>query len=146
MKQVQDAYIVAATRSPIGRSHKGSLRHTRPDELLAHVIRAALALLLLTGTALARDDGRYAQSPLRDWVRGLKDKNNVPCCDEADGEDVEGWSTDGGVYRVKIKGEWHVVPDAALLAVPNRLGFARAWIYYKDGKVQIRCFLPGAGG
>jgi len=43
MKQVQDAYIVAATRSPIGRSHKGSLRHTRPDELLAHVIRAALA-------------------------------------------------------------------------------------------------------
>ncbi len=43
MKQVQDADIVAATRSPIGRSHKGSLRHTRPDELLAHVIRAALA-------------------------------------------------------------------------------------------------------
>jgi acetyl-CoA acyltransferase len=43
MKQVQDAYIVAATRSAIGRSHKGSLRHTRPDELLAHVIRAALA-------------------------------------------------------------------------------------------------------
>ncbi|MFZ9335622.1 MAG: acetyl-CoA C-acyltransferase [Burkholderiaceae bacterium] len=43
MKQVQDAYIVAATRSPIGRSHKGSLRNTRPDELLAHVIRAALA-------------------------------------------------------------------------------------------------------
>ena len=43
MKQVQDAYIVAATRTPIGRSHKGSLRNTRPDELLAHVLRAALA-------------------------------------------------------------------------------------------------------
>ena len=43
MKQIQDAYIVAATRSPIGRSHKGFLRNTRPDDLLATVLRAALA-------------------------------------------------------------------------------------------------------
>ena len=43
MKQVQEAYIVAATRSPIGRSHKGFLRHMRPDDLLAQVIKSALA-------------------------------------------------------------------------------------------------------
>ena len=43
MKQIQDAYIVAATRTPIGRSHKGSFRHLRPDELLAHALRAAMA-------------------------------------------------------------------------------------------------------
>jgi acetyl-CoA acyltransferase len=43
MKQIQDAYIVAATRSPIGRSHKGFFRNTRPDELLASVLRAAMA-------------------------------------------------------------------------------------------------------
>ncbi|WP_137890689.1 acetyl-CoA C-acyltransferase [Ramlibacter sp. 2FC] len=43
MKQIQDAYIVAATRTPIGRSHKGYFRHTRPDELLATVLRSALA-------------------------------------------------------------------------------------------------------
>jgi acetyl-CoA acyltransferase len=42
-KQIQDAYIVAATRSPIGRSHKGSFRNTRPDELLASVLRSAMA-------------------------------------------------------------------------------------------------------
>jgi acetyl-CoA acyltransferase len=42
-KQIQDAYIVAATRTPIGRSHRGFFRHTRPDELLAHALRAALA-------------------------------------------------------------------------------------------------------
>ena len=42
-KQVQEAYIVAATRTPIGRSHKGYFRNTRPDELLAHALRAALA-------------------------------------------------------------------------------------------------------
>ncbi|MDQ3060452.1 MAG: acetyl-CoA C-acyltransferase [Pseudomonadota bacterium] len=42
MKQVQDAYIVAATRTPIGRSHRGFFRHTRPDELLVQALRAAL--------------------------------------------------------------------------------------------------------
>ncbi|MDP2067277.1 MAG: acetyl-CoA C-acyltransferase [Burkholderiaceae bacterium] len=43
MKQVQDAYIVAATRTPIGRSHRGYFRHMRPDDLLATVLRSALA-------------------------------------------------------------------------------------------------------
>ncbi len=43
MKQVQEAYIVAATRTPIGRSHRGSFKHLRPDDLLAHALRAALA-------------------------------------------------------------------------------------------------------
>ena len=42
-KQVQDAYIVAATRTPIGRSHRGFFRNTRPDDLLATALRAALA-------------------------------------------------------------------------------------------------------
>ena len=41
-RQVQDAYIVAATRTPIGKSHKGYFRNTRPDDLLATVIRSAL--------------------------------------------------------------------------------------------------------
>ena len=43
MKQVQDAYIVAATRTPIGRSHKGFFRNYRPDDLLAATLRAAMA-------------------------------------------------------------------------------------------------------
>ena len=43
MKQLQDAYIVAATRTPIGRSQRGFFRHTRPDDLLVHALRAALA-------------------------------------------------------------------------------------------------------
>ena len=41
-KTLQDAYIVAATRSAIGRASRGALRHKRPDELLADVIRAAV--------------------------------------------------------------------------------------------------------
>jgi acetyl-CoA acyltransferase len=42
MKQVQDAYIVAAARTPIGRSHRGMFRNTRPDDLLACALQAAL--------------------------------------------------------------------------------------------------------
>jgi acetyl-CoA acyltransferase len=42
-QQVQQAYIVAATRTPIGRSHRGFFRNTRPDELLVKALQAALA-------------------------------------------------------------------------------------------------------
>src|SRR5574343_108506 len=42
MKQVQDAYIVAATRTPIGRSGRGYFRNTRPDDLLVAAVRGAM--------------------------------------------------------------------------------------------------------
>jgi acetyl-CoA acyltransferase len=42
-KQVQDAYIVAAARSPVGKAPRGVFRHVRPDDLLAHVLNAAMA-------------------------------------------------------------------------------------------------------
>ena len=42
-KQIQDAYIVSATRTPIGKSHRGFFRNQRPDDLLATTLRAALA-------------------------------------------------------------------------------------------------------
>ena len=41
-KQIQDAYIVAASRTPIGKSHRGFFRNTRPDDLLVAAIQAAL--------------------------------------------------------------------------------------------------------
>ncbi len=42
-KQTQDAYIVAATRTPVGKAPRGAFRNTRPDEMLAHVLRAVVA-------------------------------------------------------------------------------------------------------
>jgi acetyl-CoA acyltransferase len=41
-KQIQDAYIVAATRTPVGKAPRGALRTTRPDSLLAHVLQSVL--------------------------------------------------------------------------------------------------------
>lgn len=43
IKQVQDAYIVAATRTPVGKAPKGAFRNTRPDEMLAHALRSVVA-------------------------------------------------------------------------------------------------------
>ena len=42
VKQVQEAFIVAATRTPVGRSGRGAFRHTRPDDLLVAAIHGAL--------------------------------------------------------------------------------------------------------
>ncbi len=42
-KQVQEAYIVAATRTPVGKAPRGMFRTTRPDDLLAHVLKSVLA-------------------------------------------------------------------------------------------------------
>jgi acetyl-CoA acyltransferase len=42
-KQVQEAYIVAASRTPIGKSGRGFFRNTRSDDLLVRAIQSALA-------------------------------------------------------------------------------------------------------
>ena len=42
-KQLQDAYIVSATRTPIGKAPRGMFRSTRPDDLLVRAIQSAMA-------------------------------------------------------------------------------------------------------
>jgi acetyl-CoA acyltransferase len=42
-RQLQDAYVVAATRTAVGKAPRGALRHTRPDTMLAHVLKSVLA-------------------------------------------------------------------------------------------------------
>ena len=41
-EQIQEAYIVAAARAPVGKA-RGVFRNTRPDDLLAHVLRGVVA-------------------------------------------------------------------------------------------------------
>ena len=97
--------------------------------------------------AQTRDDGRYTNSPLQAWFDHLASGNGL-CCSFADGFKVENvdWDTEDGKYRVRLHGEWIVVPDNALVTEPNRYGPAVVWPYMNaDGATQIRCFLPGAG-
>ncbi|HTS86763.1 MAG TPA: acetyl-CoA C-acyltransferase [Usitatibacter sp.] len=42
-KQIQDAYIVAAVRTPVGKAPRGMFRSVRPDDMLAHVLKGAIA-------------------------------------------------------------------------------------------------------
>ena len=42
-KQLQDAYIVAATRTPIGKAPRGVFRNVRPDDLLVRVLQSVVA-------------------------------------------------------------------------------------------------------
>ena len=53
-KQIQDAYIIAATRLPVGR-RKGMLGHVRPDDMLAHAITSVLAQVPAIDPALVED-------------------------------------------------------------------------------------------
>ncbi|MCM8595464.1 acetyl-CoA C-acyltransferase [Accumulibacter sp.] len=53
-KQIQEAYIVAATRLPVGR-RKGMLGHVRPDDMLVHAIRSVIAQAPGLDPALVED-------------------------------------------------------------------------------------------
>jgi hypothetical protein len=103
-----------------------------------------LCLLFVTVPGAAHD---HTQPGIKSWIKSLKNKQHVPCCDTADGYPPEAVVDMGGNrYRVKIKGEWYDVPDHALLTEPNRLGYPVVWYVHENGRPLIVCFLPGAGG
>jgi hypothetical protein len=108
---------------------------------------AAVTVAAMAGLpADARDDGRYANSPLKGWFESLHSKGGGPCCADADGtalDDVD-WDTRGGHYRVRLQAEWIEVPDDAVITEPNRVGRTIVWPYYVNGRAMIRCFMPGS--
>jgi hypothetical protein len=120
------------------------------DQCLASLSCLLSFLVLVASTIVAwpRDlNGRYANSPLKQWFDQLASRNGL-CCSFADGfkiEDVD-WDTQDGHYRVRLHGEWIVVPDPAVVTEPNRFGPAVVWPYQDvHGNTQIRCFIPGSG-
>jgi len=117
-------------------------------------MKMRLVILLLGAMvftpAQARDDGRYAASPLKPWFDELRDKVGQQCCADADGaivKDVD-WTAQGegqqcqrtpklsfseeandyaGTYCVRYKNIWWLIPDRAVLVQPNRFGPAMIW-------------------
>ena len=107
--------------------------------VLAFVIACAFS------NAYPKDlDGRYANSTLKPWFDRLQSSKGL-CCSDADGFAVSDpdWETKGGHYRVRLDGEWIDVPDSAVITEPNRAGKTMVWPMYKDGRPDIRCFMPG---
>lgn len=117
-----------------------------PIGLMLALVLASIGAIALGSVAVqARDDGRYANSPLKAWFDSLRSKSGGACCSDTDGvaiSDVD-WDTKDGHYRVRLDGEWVVVPTDAVITEPNRAGRTMVWPYYVQGHPVIRCFLPG---
>jgi hypothetical protein len=115
---------------------------------LSLTVVALCMTVLVASDAAARDtEGKYANSPLKSWFDQLASGKGL-CCSFADGVSVQDvdWDTQNGRYRVRLYGEWILVPESAVVTEPNRFGPAVVWPYMDtDGATQIRCFLPGAG-
>lgn len=114
-----------------------------PGIAAAIVIAAAF---LAPWVALARDpDGRYAQSPLRDWFKSLKQPGtNISCCDETDCHRTE-FEIKGNGYRAVVNGRWVDVPPAKVISdSKNPTGSAIVChSKYATTSDEIFCFAPG---
>jgi hypothetical protein len=132
-------------RDITGRTHTGRYRGGRFKTSLA-VGFALLILPLVSHHGHARDpDGRYANSPLKQWFDGLR-SGKGPCCSDADGSAVSDvdWESKAGHYRVRLEGEWLDVPEDAVITEPNRAGRTMVWPIRGYGGLTIRCFMPGS--
>jgi hypothetical protein len=133
-------YIENNNRETTGRHRAG--RWNKPL-MIGGVL---LMLPLASYPGQARDpDGRYANSPLKQWFDSLR-SGKGPCCSDADGSAVSDvdWESKGGRYRVRIDGEWHEVPDDAVITEPNRVGRTMVWPIRGYQGLSIRCFMPGS--
>jgi hypothetical protein len=101
---------------------------------IAHWLRLLsfiAAVALVTVPALGRDlDGRYKDSPLREWFNHLASQKGL-CCSFADGYVVEDadWISQNGHYRVRVPKAagskdmiWVEVPDEGIIKEPNKIG------------------------
>ncbi len=75
MPQLQDAVLVAARRSAVGRGKKGSLRNTYPDDLAAQVVKGTLADL--EGLPLDRVDDVIFGCAMPEGEQGLNIARNI---------------------------------------------------------------------
>lgn len=136
----------------------------RPVEMMIGLVVLIVAVLFAWHVALGRDlDGRYANSPLKQWFDSLK-SGKGPCCSDADGwalADVD-WESKAGYYRVRVPAQqwlpskeqptppagldmiWVDVEDAAVITEPNRAGRTMVWPIWGYGGLTIRCFMPGS--
>jgi hypothetical protein len=123
----------------------GRRRAVRSKALLRWGLVALLSVISVH-LGHARDpDGRYANSPLKQWFDSLR-SGKGPCCSDADGSAVSDvdWESKDGHYRVRLEGEWVDVPEEAVITEPNRVGRTMVWPIHGYMGMTIRCFMPGS--
>jgi hypothetical protein len=123
--------------------------HRAANVMLVGFFICLMVVLFAPLNAWSRDvDGRYAQSPNKEWFDGLR-SGKGPCCSDADGSAVSDvdWMTTGDPdrpYKVRLDGEWIPVEATAVITEPNRIGKTMVWPIKGYMGISIRCFMPGA--
>ena len=124
---------------------------SRHQHVLFTMIIASLFLLWAAWLAWGKDDGRYANSPNKEWFQEQHNQNKIPCCETADGHrlDDADWKSDAqGNYLVKIEGAWYPVPPEAVInPITRPIDYAIVWYQNPIGnlKLHIWCFMAGTG-
>ncbi len=112
-------------------------------------MKSALLWLALVGVLLlalvARGHAHDPKRPeLNQWFQGLHSGGGQLCCDGSDAKVVDDWETADGHYKIRIQGQWVVVPDYAVINSPNRDGRALVWWGTNGFIIIVRCFIPAA--
>lgn len=103
------------------------------------VFLAFCVSLFFVLSALARDDGRYASSPHKEWFKSQHNSLGEWCCDNSDGHLYYGDYTINQDGSVTVEGE--TIPKEKVLRGPNPTGAA---VWWKLGS-RTYCFSVGSG-
>jgi hypothetical protein len=127
------------------KSEDKNMRYT--SNFLRGLFIVSLAGLPIAAHAL--DSGQYSGVPdnVRSWFKSVRSPHGVPCCDVSDGHRTSYDMRADNHYWVPIEGEWHQVPQEAIVYnAGNPVGEAVVW-YVRQGpdSIYIRCFVPGGG-
>ncbi len=87
------------------------------------LLLAAIAALSIIASALARDNGQWADSPaaVRQWFQSLMQPDNpyLSCCGEADAFEADSFEVEGDHYIAIITDGKGVIPPGTRIPVPN---------------------------
>ena len=120
-RQMQEAYVLAAKRTPVGKAPRGAYRTTRPDTLLAH---ALTSIVTREGKVLVRE---LLPESIPDSVRAAL----ADCAPEpAEGEpEIDTWWGEPGLTSAEKVYAWNTFeilafrtgnPDNPVNAIPGR--------------------------
>ena len=110
-----------------------------------------LVALLLASTGVQAHDLRADADPTNDWLEGLTNGENAPCCGANDCYPLRPETlrlSSDGKFMVEIDGNWFLVGDHDLLRDQSPDGHAWVcphWMYMGDGYWRslqgVRCLL-----
>lgn len=114
-----------------------------------------IAALLISSSALARDNGQWSAVPdsVYLWFRDLTQPDNpaASCCGEADAFEADTFESVGGHYVAVITNGRGVVPDGTRVAIPDgKIKFDAGnptghGIVFLGSSGQVYCYVTPSG-